>query len=130
MNVVSALGSVNWIAVLLAVVVHTVLGGVWFAGWFAKPYAAVSRAGSEGSCLDVAVCIPHRHSHIRRQLLRRYDPPTDVAQAKPTALCRKRPTGPPRCANSCLSPADPGPAPLTSQFAKRCVARRNPGPTL
>ena len=39
MNVVSALGSVNWIAVLLAVVAYTVLGGVWFAGLFAKPYA-------------------------------------------------------------------------------------------
>lgn len=35
MNVVSGLGSVNWIAVLLAVVVHTVLGVVWFAGLFA-----------------------------------------------------------------------------------------------
>lgn len=40
MNVVSALGSVNWIDVLLAVVAYTVLGGVWFAGLFAKPYAA------------------------------------------------------------------------------------------
>lgn len=39
MNVVSALGSVNWIAVLLAVVAYTVLGGAWFAGLFAKPYA-------------------------------------------------------------------------------------------
>ncbi|SER01918.1 Protein of unknown function [Lentzea xinjiangensis] len=39
MNVLSALGSVNWIAVLLALLVCTVLGGVWFAGLFAGPYA-------------------------------------------------------------------------------------------
>jgi hypothetical protein len=40
MTVLSALGSINWIAVLLAVVAYTVLGGVWFAVLFAKPYAA------------------------------------------------------------------------------------------
>ncbi|KOV82464.1 DUF1761 domain-containing protein [Nocardia sp. NRRL S-836] len=40
MNVLSALGPVDWIAVLLAVVAYTVLGGVRFAGLFAKPYAA------------------------------------------------------------------------------------------
>lgn len=44
MNVVSALGSVNWIAVLLAVVVYTVLGGAWFPGLLAKPYAAAHRS--------------------------------------------------------------------------------------
>jgi hypothetical protein len=40
MSVLSALGSINWIAVLLAVVAYSALGGVWFAVLFAKPYAA------------------------------------------------------------------------------------------
>ncbi|SDF35901.1 Protein of unknown function [Lentzea fradiae] len=40
MTVFTALASVNWIAVLLSVVAYTVLGGLWFAGLFAKHYAA------------------------------------------------------------------------------------------
>lgn len=34
-----ALTHVNWLAVLAASVAHSVLGGVWFAGLFAKAYA-------------------------------------------------------------------------------------------
>jgi len=40
MTVLSAFDSINWIAVLLALVAYTLLGGVWFAALFAKPYAA------------------------------------------------------------------------------------------
>ncbi len=32
-------GDINWIAVVLGVVACTVLGGAWFAGLMAKPYA-------------------------------------------------------------------------------------------
>lgn len=40
MNILTAFGSVNWIAVLVAFVVYTVLGGVWFTALFGKAYAA------------------------------------------------------------------------------------------
>ncbi len=40
MSVVESFGSINWIGVLLALLAYTVLGGVWFAVLFAKPYAA------------------------------------------------------------------------------------------
>ncbi len=36
---IEALVRVNWLAVLAATVVHTLLGGAWFVGLFAKPYA-------------------------------------------------------------------------------------------
>jgi hypothetical protein len=37
---IEALVRVNFLAVLAATVVHTLLGGAWFVGLFAKPYAA------------------------------------------------------------------------------------------
>ncbi|GLY92866.1 DUF1761 domain-containing protein [Actinoplanes sp. NBRC 103695] len=40
MNILTAFGSVNWIAVLVAFVAYTVLGGVWFTALFGKAYAA------------------------------------------------------------------------------------------
>lgn len=40
MNVLDAMNDVNWIAVPAAFVAYAVLGGVWFAVLFAKPYAA------------------------------------------------------------------------------------------
>lgn len=36
---ISSLLHINWLAVLAATIAHFVLGGVWFAGLFAKPYA-------------------------------------------------------------------------------------------
>lgn len=36
----NVLGDINWIAVVLAIVACTILGGVWFAGLFPKQYAA------------------------------------------------------------------------------------------
>lgn len=35
----TALSHINWLAVLVAAVAHFMLGGVWFAALFAKPYA-------------------------------------------------------------------------------------------
>lgn len=37
---VTALGSVNWLAVLLAAVAYTALGGLWFTLLFGRQYAA------------------------------------------------------------------------------------------
>ena len=36
----TAIGSVNWLAVLLAAVAYTVLGGLWFTLLFGRQYAA------------------------------------------------------------------------------------------
>lgn len=36
---IEAFVRVNWLAVVAATVAHTLLGGAWFVGLFAKPYA-------------------------------------------------------------------------------------------
>jgi Protein of unknown function (DUF1761) len=40
MTVFTAFGSINWLAVLLAAVVYTVLGALWFTLLFGRQYAA------------------------------------------------------------------------------------------
>jgi hypothetical protein len=39
MNMLSAASNINWWAVLVAALTSSVLGGLWFAALFAKPYA-------------------------------------------------------------------------------------------
>lgn len=47
---VGAIGSVNWLAVLLAALAYTVLGGLWFTLLFGRQYAAaLGRAPSAQS---------------------------------------------------------------------------------
>jgi hypothetical protein len=67
MTVLSAFGSIDWIAVLLALAAYILLGGVWFAALFAKPYAAAlggHRAQPEHAATAVPQpdlrCAPHR----------------------------------------------------------------------